>query len=123
GARAGATAHTGGDEDHVSPIQGSTDFFARRFSCRSPLFGLGTRAQTGATQPDLHMCLGSGERLSVGIAADEFDPLHAGFDHVAHRIAASAANPDHLDYGAVCAGVEHFKVHHDWTPSHRSMFV
>src|SRR5690606_27743853 len=97
--------------------------FTRRFCCCTALLGLCAGSQPCAAETDLDMRFRSGQSLSISVAADELHALHTGFDHVAHRIAASTADANHFVHGAVCAGVEHFKIHHDWTPSHLSMFV
>src|SRR5690606_15687737 len=41
-----------------------------------------------------------------------------GTNHVRNGIAAGTTHADDLDDGPVRVGIEHFKVHHDTTPSH-----
>src|SRR5690606_4956392 len=85
------------------------------------LLRFGASTKTGTSQTDLHMCFRCRKRLGIGVAADELHPLYARLDHVAHCIAAGSAYSDNLDYRTVGAGIEHFKIHHDWTPSHQSI--
>src|SRR5690606_25060858 len=120
GAGTRTATHACGDEHHVSAIQCGTDFFTGSFCRGATLLGLGAGAQARAAQSDLDRRIGGGQRLCVGIAADEFHALDAGLDHVGNSVTAGAAYTNHLDNGTVRADVEHFKVHHYWTPSHIS---
>ena len=51
----------------------------------------------------------AGQRLRVGVGADELHALHAALDHVLDGVAAAAADADHLDLGAL---VEFFDFNH-----------
>src|SRR5690606_6934196 len=62
-------------------------------------------------QSDLHRRIGRGQCLRIGVAADEFHPLHARTNHVRDGVAARAPDTDHLDDGAPAVAVQQFKVH------------
>jgi hypothetical protein len=49
------------------------------------------------------------QHLGVGVGADELDAAHVTVDHVADGVAATAANANDLDAGAL---VERFFVNH-----------
>src|SRR5690606_39200558 len=113
--------HAGGTEHHVGAVECRADFLASSVGSGTPLLRLSTGSQPCATQADLDGRIGRGQRLSIRIAANEFHSLHAGMDHVPHGIAAGTTDAYDLDHGPVGSGVKHFKVHHDWTPSHISI--
>src|SRR5690606_38582886 len=120
---AGTTTHACGDEHHVCTVKCRADFLPCGLGGGTTLFRLRAGAQAGAAQTDLDLCLGRSQCLCIGVAANEFHSLNTRADHVTDRVAACTTHADDLDNSAVRAGIEHFKIHHDWTPSHSSMFV
>ena len=70
-------------------------------------------AQTGLTQLNKTVRCAACERLRVGIGTDELDALHLAFNHVFNSVAATAADPDHFDLGALVElfGLDHFTGH------------
>jgi hypothetical protein len=62
--------------------------------------GIRTRAQASGdltADIELHIGVAHQERLGIGVDGDELDALQAGVDHAVHRVAAGAADADHLD--------------------------
>src|SRR2546429_6808834 len=114
-ARAGATAHSGGDEGHVRAAQGIGYLIASLQRRGAPGFGFGPCAEPGRPELDLALCLGARQRLSVGVGGDELDAGDAVSDHVIDGIAARAADTDHLDHGAARCVFDDFK-HADLLP-------
>jgi hypothetical protein len=55
----------------------------------------------------------AGQRLRVGVGADELHALHAALDHVGDGVAAAAADADHLDLRALVEllDFDHFDAH------------
>ncbi len=69
-----------------------------------PDLGIGAGAESlgdvaADLQADLH--LGVLERLRIGVDANEIHAFDPGGDHVRDGVAAAAADPDHLDHGAL----------------------
>jgi hypothetical protein len=100
GAGAGAAAHAGRDEDHVRAAQRIGDAFAVLHGQLAGLFRLAAGAESRAElQLDVRAALL--QRLRIGVAADEFDAADALADHVIDRVAAGAADANHLDHRRV----------------------
>ena len=113
GARAGASAHAGGDEDEIGPAHELGDllngFLRRGFA----LFGLRAGAEAlGDLLADLELDvrLGIVERLLIGVDGDEFYVVKTGFDHAVDRVAARAADADDLELGKIAGFVVEFKI-------------
>ena len=96
----GTAAHACGDEYHIRTLQ--------RICNLVLVFLSGTlsyiRLVAGTTAPgqlctdlDLGSSLGIVQRLCVRIHCNIFNVLDAGIDHTVQRIAAAAANADHLN--------------------------
>ena len=71
-----------------------------------------TRTETlgdGAADLQHRFCFAALQRLRVGIGGDEIDALHLLRQHVLYRVAATTANADHLDDGALGCTVYQFK--------------
>jgi hypothetical protein len=70
-------------------------------------------AQAVCAQLDGAACAAGIERLRIGVGANELNALHARGNHVLHRIAATAAHTNHLDFGALVKVVvfDHFNAH------------
>ena len=100
-ARAGAAAHTGGDEHHVGALQ-------HLGQCRTALlsglladFGLGAGAHAvGQLFANLNLILADGfiQVLLIGIDGDELHTVHAGFNHTVNNVVAGTADANHLDF-------------------------
>ena len=100
GTGAGAAAHAGRDEDHVRAAQRIGDAFAILHGQLAGLFRLAAGAKSRAElQLDVRGALL--QRLRIGVAADEFDTADALANHVIDRVAAGAADTDHLDHRRV----------------------
>ncbi len=111
-AGAGAPAHARRQEQHVRAGDGFGDTLAVFQRRLTPDLGVGPRAQPlgdAAAQLQLQFRGIALERLGVGVGADELHPLHALLDHVVDRVAAAAADADHLDYGLLPLCVHYFK--------------
>ena len=65
----------------------------------------------GDVRTDLQLAarLAALERLCIGIDDDEFDPLHALFDHMIDGIAAATAHTHHLDHRILRLCIHDFK--------------
>ena len=99
-ARAGAAAHTGGDEHHVRLLQGLADLVAALLGGLAADLGIGARAlSAGQLFADLQLIVGAGsvQRLLVRIHGDKIDALGSAAHHAVDHIVAAAANADHLD--------------------------
>ena len=100
-AGAGAAAHAGGEEQHVAPLISSAMRSRSSSAAWRPISGFGARAQAlgdARAELQLHFGLVALQRLRIGVGADELHALHALRDHVVDRVAAAAADADHLDY-------------------------
>jgi len=97
----GSAAHTGRDEHHVRAAQRVGDPVVRLHGRPAPHVRTAARAQSGLAELEHVLRAGTRKRLMVGVGADEVDALHAAADHVFDRVAASAADADHLDDGAL----------------------
>jgi hypothetical protein len=105
-ARAGAAAHSGGDEDHVRALERGEDLVAvleRRLAAH-------LRIRAGAEafgDQSAELDLGRGavvlQRLAVGVGGDEVDAGQPGEDHRVERVAAAPADADDLDLRAEIA--------------------
>ena len=99
-ARAGAAAHTGGDEDHVGVFQDLRNGvfgFLRGF-----LTDLRLRASAhaaGQLFADLNLVFAGGlvEVLLIGIDCDKFNARNAGRNHSVDNVIAGAADADHFN--------------------------
>ncbi len=116
GARAGAAAHAGRDEQHVRAFERITNLATRLIRRLAPDHRLAASAQTRLAQLQELMRARGLERLGIGVGADELHATHARGDHVFDRVTAAAANTDHLDVGSLverALGVvlDHFKSH------------
>ncbi len=102
--RSGPAPHAGGDEHHVRVVQHAQQVVTALFGGGGTDVGLAPRAQPlGQGRAQLQAVGGqrTRQRLGVGVGRDELDPLQAGFDHVVQRVAATAADPQHHDAGAL----------------------
>ena len=111
-ARAGATAHAGGDEQHVRAFDHFDDAVAIFHRGLTAHFRIGARAQAlgdvaADLQTDFH--LGMFQRLRVGVDANEIHAFDPGLDHVRDGVAAAAAHADHLDHGALVFCISKYK--------------
>ena len=112
-AGAGAAAHAGGDEQHVRALDRLADAVDRLLGRGLAGFRLGAGAEAGGAELDQVVRRRAVERLRVGVGADELDALHALRDHVLDRVAAAAADADHLDLRAHAELFDHFDCHLD----------
>jgi hypothetical protein len=104
GSCAGAAAHAAGDEDEVGAVQRLAHFVTILLDGLAPDLGARARAQSpGQLLPDLDLDVGLGgaQGLGIGVHRDELDPLEPFLDHAVDRVAAAAADPDHLHPGAL----------------------
>ena len=99
GARARATAHAGGDEDHVRAAQRIGDARARFFRQLAADGRLHAGAQTRIADLDDVVGLRCRQGLCVGIGGNELHARHAFVDHVLDCIATRTADADDLDDG------------------------
>ena len=110
GARAGAAALAGGDEDHVRALQGLADVVLVVLGGLAPDGGVGAGAQAPREVPaDVELGVGVGheQRLGVGVDGDEFDAAQTGLNHAVDRIDAATADTHHLDDCLVVLGFRH----------------
>ena len=111
-AGAGASAHAGGQEQHIGALNQLDDPFAilhRRFAAD---FGIGSGAQSlgyARTELQKRFRTCSLERLSIGIGADELHTFDALLNHVVNRISAATTNTEHLDDSFLRLCVDNFK--------------
>ena len=106
GARAGAAALAGGDEDHVGALERLLDLVARLRGGALADLRVGAGAEPlGELVADVELDVGVGhlQRLRVGVARDELDAAQASVDHAVHRIGATAADTDDLDHCEIAA--------------------
>ena len=98
----GATAHAGGDEDHMGPFKMPGDGFGRFLGGIHADLGVRTRTEAlgdRLAQLDPSIGLGKAEVLGVGVRDHELHALQAGVDHIVDGIAAGAADAEHDDAG------------------------
>ena len=100
-AGAGAAAHAGGDEDHISAFQrlgnGSPGLLGRLLAD----LRLGTCAHAaGELLTDLDLILANGliQVLLIRVDNDEIHTAHTGFDHTINNIVAGAADTNHFNF-------------------------
>ncbi len=110
-AGAGAAAHAGGDEEHVRAFDRLADAVDRLLGRGLARLRLGAGAEPGRAELDQVVRRRAVERLRVGVGADEIDALNALLDHVLDRVAAAAADADHLDLRAHAELFDHFDCH------------
>src|SRR5207253_1182628 len=108
GARPGAAALAGGDEDHVGALERLLQLVARLLRGRAA--DLGVRAGAEPTRDrfadvDLHVGVAHEQRLRVGVDADELDARETGIDHAVDRVGPAAADTDDLDHRDVVSGL------------------
>ncbi len=98
--RAGATAHAGGDEDHVGVLERLVDLLRVLFGGALSHIRVGAGAQAArhlVADADLVRRVALEERLRVGVHADELDAHHLCADHPVDGVAAAASDADDLD--------------------------
>jgi hypothetical protein len=108
GAGPRASAHAGGDEDHVRAIQMLADLRRRFLGRRHAHLRMGSGSEPlGDADPELNAAigLGEGELLGIGVGDDEFDALKARFDHVVDSVAARSADAEDHDPGLQFLGL------------------
>ena len=101
---AGAAAESGGDEHHVGAFEGFDDFVGVFERGLASDVGIGARAEAVGelhAELDLHRRARELERLEVGVGDHELDAFEVRLDHAVDGVAASAADADDLDFGAV----------------------
>ena len=102
GSRTGtrATAHTGGDEEHLRVVLQSFAYFTSLVeSCLAGAFGFVAGTEAKVAQRYL---VGNGARiesLHVGVADNEVHALDALTEHVVDSVAAATAHTDDFDVG------------------------
>ena len=99
-ARAGATAHAGGDEDHVGVLERLVDLLRVLLgrALADARVGAGAKAARHlVADADLVRRVALEQRLRIGVHADELDAHHLGADHPVDGVAAAATDPDDLD--------------------------
>ena len=97
---AGATAHAGGDEDHVGAFQNLGDPGTALFSGLLADFRFGAGAHAAGeflTDLELVGALGLVEILLVRIDDNKFHAAHAGLNHAVDNVVACAAHADHFN--------------------------
>ena len=97
---AGAAAHTGGDEGHLSALQRAGDLVLAFLGGTLANLRISTRAAAlGQLGAQLHLLGGVAleQSLLVGVHGDEFHALKAGLHHAVHSVTAATANTDYLD--------------------------
>ncbi len=102
GARAGAAAQAGGQEDHVRPFERLEDLVGVFERGLAALLGVGAGAEAlGEHAADLQLDRRAalGERLEIGVGGDELDAPELGVDHAVDRVAPAASDADDLDLG------------------------
>jgi hypothetical protein len=107
-----ATAHAGGDEQHVATLDELDDAIAVLPRRLAPDLRIGACAQPlGDVASDLQgrLDLGVLQRLRVGVDAHEFHAVDSRRDHVSYGVPAAAAHADHFDDGALAVRVHQFK--------------
>src|SRR5581483_2427437 len=110
--RAGPAAHAGRDEQHVAALDELDDPVAILHRGLAPDLGVGTGTESfGDVAANLQrrLDLGMLQGLSVRVDAHEINAIDTARDHVRDGIAATAADTDHLDDGALAVRVHKFK--------------
>ena len=100
GPGAGASAHSGGDEDHIRPFDDGAQLLARLHSRFAADLRIGARAEPLRqllAEDDAARSLGELEVRDVGVRGDEFDACDAAADDVVQRVVARAADAYDLD--------------------------
>ena len=98
-ARAGAAAHTGGDERHIGVLNGLGDVVAALLGGALADLRIGACALTsGHLLAYLELLVGIGDRQSllVRIDCDELNTLSPRLDHSVNNVVAGAANTNDL---------------------------
>ena len=104
GARAGAAALAGGDEDHVRAAQRALDLVVALLGGAAADLRVGARAEALgelAADVDLRRRVAHLELLDVGVDRDEVDLRDPGVHHPVERVQAGAADADDADHGEV----------------------
>ena len=104
GAGAGASAESGGDEDHVGAFERLDDLvgiFERGLAADFRIRARAEAVRQLHAELQLHGRVRHAQRLQVGVGDDELDALHAGIDHAVDGVAAASAYADHFDLGVV----------------------
>ena len=99
-ARAGAAAHTGGDEHHIGVLQALGDVVAALLRAALAHFGVAAGALTmGQLFADLNLLVGAGDGqgLLIRIYCDVLNSLSPGFDHSVDNVIACAAHTNDFD--------------------------
>ena len=103
-AGSGATAESGGHEDHVGAFERFDDFvgvFERGFASD---FRIGARAQA-VCEFDAKLNLHGGARhaqgLKIRVCDHELDALHAGIDHAVYGVTAASTHADDFYLGVI----------------------
>jgi hypothetical protein len=102
GACPGASAHAGGDEDHVGAVEHLDELLGALLGGALSDLGPSTGPQTLGqlvADADRERSLGGQQRLGIGVDRHEVDPLDARRDHAIHGVAAGASDPDNFDPG------------------------
>ena len=100
GPGAGASAHSGGDEYHIRPLDYGAQLLARLHSRLAADLGVGASAEPLRqllAEDDAARSLGELEVRDVGVRGDEFDACDAAADDVVQRVVARAADAYDLD--------------------------
>ena len=100
GAGARATAHAGGDEDHVGAFKVAHDLGELFLGGGAADIGTRPGAQTARDRrAELKALFGQRafQRLGVRIGDDELDAFQVGLDHVVDGVAARATDTEHRD--------------------------
>ena len=109
--------HAGGDEEHVGAANHFLNALPIFHGRLTPHLRIGTSTQPlGDPRAQLQQRTGARRRqhLSVGVCSDEIHAFDACTHHVGHGIAASTADPDHLDDRVFRNTINDFK--HDLSP-------
>ena len=98
--RAGATAHSGSDEDHVAALELFMDGLLALFGRRFANFGIAAGSKSsGRLLPESDSLRSGalGQGLGIRVHRDKLNTRHALVDHAVDGIAASTANSEDLD--------------------------
>ena len=99
---AGATAHAGGDEDHVGAAHHLAQGIGALLGRALADLGTSARAQPFGqlvADADVDRSLAAHQRLGVGVDRDELDAVDTGIDHPVDGIAARSTDADDFDAG------------------------